>query len=132
MALPRLACSPVARRRSLPYSQRLAAPGGGDDAVVVAEPVAEVEPDGDSVGAGQGCNQCQSSVPGHRAACGPLPRLREGPDERGGTADIRRTLQELLAQRSVVKLILRVCLVVAGADERDSGHPALPVVRGCG
>ena len=53
LALPGLARGVVAGRGPLPHRPGLAARGGGDDAAVVAEAVADVESPGDAVATGQ-------------------------------------------------------------------------------
>ena len=56
---------PCCSMRYLSHGQGLPARGRGNDAVVVAETVAEVEPDGYSVGTGQGRSQCQQAIHDH-------------------------------------------------------------------
>ena len=87
---------------------------------MAAEPVAEVEPDGHAVGAGEGRDQRQQAVCDHRGAGGPLPRSSGEPDESGGTAYLRCRLQEILAQTGVVRFILRDCLVIDTFDNSTS------------
>src|SRR5262249_32638838 len=101
-----------------PHRPGLAARGGGDDAAVAAQAVAEVEPAGGAVGRGEGSDQRQQAVRGHRGAGGAVPRPSAWPVEQGGAAYVGRPLRELLARRRAVQSILRFRLGWQGWQTR--------------
>src|SRR5579885_208762 len=58
-------------------------------------------------------DQRQRTIRDHRRAGGSIPRPSGGPDESGGPTYVRCPLQEIPAQRRVVRLILRGCFEYA-------------------
>lgn len=96
-ALSGLACGPAAGRKSLPYRPGIFAKDRGNDVVVAAQAVAEIEPHRHSVGTGQRRDHSQPAVRQHRRASRLLPGTPLRIVQRRGAAYFRRTFQTVLA-----------------------------------